>query len=392
VKHELTAIKHIALLGSTGSIGVNALNVIRCNPEKYRIVALTAGKNTPLLFKQIQTFKPKAVAVLEEQDAMNLKQQLVGNELCPEILFGPDGFKQLATLDGIDTVISAMTGSAGLFPTFEAIRAGKDVALANKETMVMAGQLVMSEATRQGTSIIPVDSEHSAIFQSLQGNQRDNLKRVFLTASGGPFKEMPEAKMVNVTAADALRHPNWDMGRKITVDSATMMNKGLEVIEAKWLFNLAIDQIGILVHPQSIVHSMVEYVDGAVIAQLGVPDMAIPISYALSWPNRIENDLPSLDFEQIKTLTFEKPDTKKFRCLALALSAAKTGQSMPAVLNGANEVAVEYFLKGRIGFMDIPDLIERTMDVHEVHDIDSLEAVLEIDKWAKAQVREWVRD
>jgi 1-deoxy-D-xylulose-5-phosphate reductoisomerase len=281
-----------------------------------------------------------------------------------------------------------MTGAAGLLPTFEAVKAGKDIALANKETMVMAGSLVMAEAGRQGTSVTPIDSEHSAVFQSLQGHPREDVRRVVLTASGGPFRDLSYEEMGKVTPAQALKHPNWDMGPKITIDSATMMNKGLEVIEARWLFDLSVDQINILIHPESIIHSMVEYKDGAVIAQLAIPDMTIPISYALSCPYHIGNVLPPLELEQIGKLTFERPDKRRFRCLDLAIEAARLGGSMQAVLNGANEVAVESFLNGKIGFLEIPTLIEKVMGAHDVCPIDSIETVLDADRWARGKAKD----
>jgi 1-deoxy-D-xylulose-5-phosphate reductoisomerase len=337
-------IKNLSVLGSTGSIGVNALKVAAANPQRFRVRALSAGKNIALLRDQIEIFKPKAVAVLSASLARELKQMLTGSDL-PEIVFGADGFKHLATMAEVDTVISAITGAAGLMPTYEGIKAGKEIALANKETMVMAGPLVLKEAERRGVSILPVDSEHSAIFQSLQGHEREDVKRIILTASGGPFRNMTLKEMAEVTAAQALKHPNWEMGPKITIDSATMMNKGLEVIEAKWLFNLEMEQIDVLIHPQSIVHSMVEYRDGSIINQMGVPDMMIPIAYALSYPRHIKTGLPPLELEKVGSLSFEKPDLGRFKCLALALKAASAGGSMPAVLNGANEIAVDAFLK-----------------------------------------------
>lgn len=374
--------KKIAVLGSTGSIGVTALKVIKARQEKYRIIALGAGKNLELLTKQIESARPKAVAVLDESLASDLKRRL-RKDIRPEVFFGGDGFKHLVALDEVDTVISAMTGAAGLMPTYQAIRAGKHVALANKETIVMAGPLVMGEAKKQGVSILPIDSEHSAILQSLQGHPREDLRRVILTASGGPFWKSSLDEMSKTTPAQALNHPNWNMGPKISIDSATMMNKGLEAIEAKWLFDLEMDQISILIHPQSIVHSMVEYVDGAVMAQLGIPDMTIPISYALSFPRHDENMLPPLALDEMGMLCFEKPDMKKFRCLDLALKAAETGGSMPSVLNGANETAVESFLAGKINFLEIPDVIEKTMKKHRPYDIDSIETVMQADKWAR---------
>jgi len=313
---------------------------------------------------------------------MDLKGTLTGRDL-PEILFGPDGFKHLATMDEVDTIVSAITGAAGLIPTFEGIKAGKEIALANKETLVMAGPLVLREAEKQGVSILPIDSEHSAILQSLQGHQKEDLKRIILTASGGPFRNLTLEQMAQVSAAQALKHPNWEMGPKITIDSATMMNKGLEVIEAKWLFDVQIEEIDVLVHPQSIVHSMVEYKDGSIISQMGVPDMMIPIAYALSYPRHIKTGLPPLALEKVGPLNFEKPDLKRFKCLALALRAASAGGSMPAVLNGANEIAVDAFLKEKIGFLDIPKLIEQTMEAHKTHPIDRIDSVMDADRWAR---------
>lgn len=379
--------KNIIILGSTGSIGVSALKVIKQHPEKYRVAALSAARNIGLLLRQIKEFKPVAVSVLDESLAERLKTKL-GKGPAPDIFFGKNGYKQIATMEGTDTVISAMTGAAGLIPTFEAIQSGKNIALANKETMVMAGGLVMDEAKKRGVSILPVDSEHSAILQSLQGHPREDLKRIILTASGGPFRNLSLDEMRKMTAAQALNHPNWDMGPKITIDSATLMNKGLEVIEAKWLFDLPIEKIGVLVHPQSIIHSMAEYIDGSIIAQLGVPDMTIPISYALSYPHHLRNHLSPLDLLTAGDLQFQKPDMSRFRCLALALEAAKTGGTMPAVLNGSNEIAVDAFLKGQIGFLDIPALIEKTMRTHNVSPVDSIAAVVEADGWARRETRE----
>lgn len=379
--------KNIIILGSTGSIGVSALKVIKQHPEKYRVVALSAARNIGLLLRQIKEFKPVAVSVLDESLAERLKTKL-GKGPAPDIFFGKNGYKQIATMEGTDTVISAMTGAAGLIPTFEAIQSGKNIALANKETMVMAGGLVMDEAKKRGVSILPVDSEHSAILQSLQGHPREDLKRIILTASGGPFRNLSLDEMRKMTAAQALNHPNWDMGPKITIDSATLMNKGLEVIEAKWLFDLPIEKIGVLVHPQSIIHSMAEYIDGSIIAQLGVPDMTIPISYALSYPHHLRNHLSPLDLLTAGDLQFQKPDMSRFRCLALALEAAKTGGTMPAVLNGSNEIAVDAFLKGQIGFLDIPALIEKTMRTHNISSVDNIAAVVEADGWARRETRE----
>jgi 1-deoxy-D-xylulose-5-phosphate reductoisomerase len=379
--------KNIAILGSTGSIGVNSLKVIRSNPERYCCIALAAGSNIDLLIKQITEFHPRAVSVLDEDLALKLTGLLPDGPI-PDIFFGTEGYITLSTLSEVDTVISAITGASGLVPTFEAVRAGKDIALANKETMVMAGGIIMAEAERQGGKVLPVDSEHSAIFQSLQGHHAEDIRRVVLTASGGPFRDFSLEQMEEVTVSDALNHPNWDMGKKVTIDSATLMNKGLEAIEAKWFFNIGMDRIGILIHPQSIVHSMVEYKDGSIIAQLGVPDMMIPISYALSYPRHLKNSLPPLELDKAGGLTFKRPDLKRFRCLGLALDAAETGGSMPAVLNGANETAVEAFLSGRIKFLDIPVLIEKAMEAHHVHEADSIETVLEADRWARNKAME----
>ena len=380
--------KRIAILGSTGSIGCSSLKVIEAHPEAYQVMALAAGKNIDLLAEQIRKFRPLEVAVLGDQEAESLKERLGGGQET-RIVSGREGFIHLATLEEVDTVISAITGAAGLVPTYAAIRAGKNIALANKETMVMAGPLVMEEAKRRGVAVLPVDSEHSAILQCLQGHPRDDVRRVILTASGGPFKDFSHEEMEKVTPEQALKHPNWNMGPKITVDSATLMNKGLELIEAKWLFELDIHQIHILIHPQSVVHSMVEYRDGSIIAQLGIPDMITPISYALSYPRHVDTPLRPLDLEEVGTLRFMKADTRKFRCLELALRAAEIGDSMPAVLNGANEVAVDLFLKGRIGFLQIPSLIERTMDAHRPFVIDRIEKVMEADAWARERAADF---
>jgi 1-deoxy-D-xylulose-5-phosphate reductoisomerase len=382
--------KNIAILGSTGSIGVNALKVIQSNPEEYKVIALAAGRNVELLMKQIEEFRPRAVAVLEEKLVSQLKDRFAKKGR-PEVFFGTDGFKFLVSMDQVDTVISAMTGAAGLLPTYEAIKAGKHIALANKETMVMAGPLIIAEAEKKGVTVLPIDSEHSAILQSLMGHPREDLRRMILTASGGPFKDFSLEEMSKVTPAQALKHPNWNMGPKISIDSATLMNKGLEAIEAKWFFDLEIDQISILIHPQSVVHSMVEYKDGSIIAQLGIPDMIIPISYALSYPHHLKNSLPPLELETIGVFGFEKPDLNKFKCLKLALKAAEMSGSTPAVLNGANEIAVESFLEGRIGFLDIPELIEKTIETHKPYPVDSIEAVMEADRWARETAREFLR-
>jgi 1-deoxy-D-xylulose-5-phosphate reductoisomerase len=383
--------KKIAILGSTGSIGLNALEVIARNPENYRAVALTAGRNLNLLTKQIKKFRPLGAAVLEEDLAEILRDRL-DKSYPTEVFSGTEGFVHLATLQEVDTVVSAMTGAAGLVPTYAAIRAGKNIALANKETLVMAGPLIMDEAKRQKITILPIDSEHSAILQSLQGHPREDVRRIILTASGGPFRNFSFEDMEKVSPGQALNHPTWNMGKKISIDSATLMNKGLEAIEAKWFFDLRIDQISIVIHPQSIIHSMVEYRDGSIIAQMGIPHMITPISYALSYPRHIENHLVPLQLDEIGTLTFQKPDLKKFPCLDLALQACEIGESMPTVMNGANEIAVDAFLNGKIGFLQIPMLIKRTMEAHRISSIDSIEKVMETDSWARdAAERELLR-
>ncbi len=382
--------KRITILGSTGSIGLNALEVIARSPEHYSAIALTAGRNVELLTTQIEKFRPVGVAVLEEDLAEILRARL--DKTYPtEVLSGTEGFVHLATLQEVDTVVSAMTGAAGLVPTYAAIEAGKDIALANKETLVMAGPLIMDAAKRQKITILPIDSEHSAILQSLQGHPREDVRRIILTASGGPFRNFPFGDMEKVTPGQALNHPTWNMGKKISIDSATLMNKGLEAIEAKWFFDLRMDQISIVIHPQSIIHSMVEYRDGSIIAQMGIPHMITPISYALSYPRHIENHLVPLHLDEIGTLTFQKPDLKKFPCLDLALEAGEIGQSMPAVMNGANEIAVDAFLNGKIGFLQIPMLIRRTMEAHRTSPIDSIEKVMETDSWARDTAREQLR-
>lgn len=374
--------KNISILGSTGSIGTTSLRVIEAYPDRYRVVGLAGGHNIELLKTQIEKFAPRYVAVIEEEDAKRLKGELKV-EFPVEMFHGEEGFSFVASADEVDTVISAISGSAGLLPTYSAIEAGKDIALANKETLVMAGPLIISKAKEKGVSILPVDSEHSAIFQCIQGHERIDLKRVILTASGGPFLRMDISHMKNVTPGRALAHPNWKMGKKITIDSATMMNKGLEIIEARWLFDLREEQISVLIHPQSIVHSMVEYNDGAIIAQMGVPDMITSIAYALSYPRHLETGADSLKLEDIGNLTFEKPDMEKFRCLSLSREALRQGGSMPAVLNAADEVAVHMFLKERIGFLDIPELIDRVMSQHVCHPINNIQDVIDADRWAR---------
>jgi 1-deoxy-D-xylulose-5-phosphate reductoisomerase len=370
--------ENISILGSTGSIGTQTLEVVR-EMGGINIAALTAGSNIDLLEVQAKEFQPELVCVMDENKALELKKRLAGSKT--EVVSGMDGLIAAATISSADTVVNSVVGNIGLRPTVEAIKAGKNIALANKETLVTSGELVMKLLKKNNVNMYPVDSEHSAIFQSLQGNSMNKIENIWLTASGGPFRGRTD--LSGVTLADALNHPNWSMGKKITIDSATMMNKGLEVIEAKWLFDVDLDQIKVVVHPQSIVHSMVEYEDGAVIAQMGEPDMKVPIQYALTYPKRVKNTFPKLNFFERSNLTFEKPDMKVFRCLALAFEAIKTGGTMPTVLNAANEIAVAKFLNGKISFVDIPMLIEKTMNTYNVKYDYSLEDVLEADSWAR---------
>lgn len=372
--------RKISILGSTGSIGTQTLEVVE-NLENIKVMAITGNSNIALLEKQARKFQPELVAVMDEKNAEMLKEKLADMDI--RVVSGMDGLVEAATYDGVDTVVTSVVGNVGLKPTFEAIRAGKNIALANKETLVSAGQLVMDLAKKHNIKIYPVDSEHSAIFQSLQGNEGNKIERILLTASGGPFRGKKREELLHVTAADALKHPNWSMGNKITIDSATLMNKGLEVMEAKWLFGVDVDQIEVLIHPQSIVHSAVEYEDGAIIAQLGEPDMRVPIQYALTYPKRVKSSFPRVNFMQRGNLTFDQPDMETFQCLSLAYRALKTGGTLPAVLNGANEVAVSRFLKGDIGFLQIPELIEQTMDAYTVKQEYTLEDLLEADAWAK---------
>lgn len=383
-KHTL---KRIAILGSTGSIGRNALQVIEQFPDRFQVVALAAGRNVDLLIEQIQRFRPKVAAVLDQELANDLASRLPA-DIGVEVFAGSQGYQNIANCTDADMVLSSMVGAAGLIPTLSAIRAGKDVALANKETLVMAGALVMEEVRRYQIRLLPVDSEHNAIFQALEGHRREDLKRILLTASGGPFLNLPKEQLESVTPAQALNHPNWEMGAKITIDSATMMNKGLEVIEAKWLFDVAVEKIDVHIHPQSIVHSMVEYVDGSVIAQLGMPDMRVPIAYALAYPERLKLDLPTLDLFSVQTLTFQEPDLGRYPCLDLAFNACKAGGTMPAVLNASNEVAVQAFLDKRIPFLAIARLVDKVMQEHELAPAKELEAIIAADTWARQRSEE----
>lgn len=370
--------KNISILGSTGSIGTQTLQVVRNNPTDFKVIAISGNNNIDLLFNQINEFKPKYVAVYKEEKAKELKSRMVGSNT--KVLCGISGLKEISTIDEVDILVTSVATNIGLIPTLDAIRAKKTIALANKETLVTAGELVMEEAHRNGVSIIPVDSEHSAIFQCLQGNSIKEVNKIVLTASGGPFRGHKKEELVNVKSEKALKHPNWSMGRKISIDSATLMNKGLEVIEAKWLFGLETDKIDVIVHPQSIIHSMVEYIDGSVLAQLGLPDMKVPIKYALTYPRRIKSKAKGLDFEKYSQLTFEKPDRNTFPCLDLAYQALDIGGTMTAVLNAANEELVLQYLDNKIKFYDIPSRIEKAMEKHNVIRKPNLNDIIETDK------------
>ncbi|MEI6702912.1 MAG: 1-deoxy-D-xylulose-5-phosphate reductoisomerase [Deltaproteobacteria bacterium] len=382
--------KNLTILGSTGSIGVSTLEIVAAHPDRFRIVAMTAGINLELFVRQIRQFAPRIAVVASTDDVPRLEEMCIGLDV--KILGGVEGLVVAATADETEMVVAAIVGAAGLVPTAAAICAGKDIALANKETLVTAGHLFMDLVKEHGVSLYPVDSEHSAVFQSIEGHRSSDIQKIILTASGGPFLNTPADQLSRVTVRDALNHPNWSMGRKITIDSATMMNKGLEVIEARWLFDVPVEKIDVNIHPQSIIHSMVEYIDGCVIAQLGTPDMKAPIAYALSYPERVSTGVKQLDLTRLSALTFFRPDMEKFRCLGLAYRAIKGGQSMPAVMNAANEIAVEAFLDGLIGFVQIGETIERTMDAHSACVLGSIEEVLKADLWGRETAREICRE
>ena len=383
--------KKIVILGSTGSIGRNVLKIAASFPERFTVAGLTAGWNIDLLRQQIEDFSPGIVSVAEEETALKLKT-LLGPGSRTQIVWGPGGNEQVASLQEADMVVSAIVGAAGLLPTLAAIRSGKDIALANKETLVMAGRLIMAEVAKQQVRLLPVDSEHSAIAQALEAGRKEDVARIILTASGGPFLHLDRESLWQVTPDQALHHPNWEMGRKISIDSATLMNKGLEVIEAYWLFDVPLDRIEVLVHPQSIVHSLVEFVDGSVVAQLGIPDMRVPISYALSYPERLETGLSRLNLTECSNLSFLKPDTGRFPALQTAYEACKRGGCLPAVLNAANEVAVAAFLKGRLKFPEIGEVVAETMArTDHVEDTD-IETILEADRRARIVATEVLQD
>lgn len=381
--------KSLSILGSTGSIGTSTLKIVSAFKNRFSVKALAAHTNVDTLADQIIFFQPKIAVVKDQETADKLEERLPRNSKI-KILQGIDGYQEAAALDGVDLVVGAMVGAAGLLPTLAAIEAGKDLALANKETLVMAGELVMPAAASKGVKIFPVDSEHSAIFQCLLGNRRQDLKKILLTASGGPFRKLAADAFKKITSADALNHPNWSMGNKITIDSATLMNKGLEVIEARWLFDVPHEKIEVVVHPQSIVHSMVAYQDGTVIGQMGIPDMKGAIAYALSFPERLELEQPIPDFNAISNLTFEAPDLNRFPCLRLAYEACASGGTLPAVMNAANEVAVGAFLKDRIAFTSISTLVQDIMTSHSYCKNPDLKTIIDADQWARDKSELWI--
>ncbi len=382
--------KSLTILGSTGSIGSNALTIIEQFPDHFTVNALTAHTNVVALSKQIVRFRPRLAAVADAHHAKQLKSLLPATTDV-EIVFGEAGYVEAAALDGSDMVLGAMVGAAGLVPTLAAIDAGKDIALANKETLVMAGAIVMKKVKKRGVKLMPVDSEHSAIFQSMEGHSHNGIREILLTASGGPFLNRAGETFIDIQPQDALKHPNWSMGNKITIDSATLMNKGLEVIEARWLFDIDFKQIKVVIHPQSIVHSMVTYLDGAVIAQMGIPEMKGAIAYGLSHPHRLPLDVPSPDFARIGQLTFEEPDLKRFPCLGLAYRAGQQGDTYTAVLNAANEVAVDAFLNKRLPFTGIHSMIDRVLNNYSGTGGATLEQIIEADRWARDETHMLIR-
>jgi 1-deoxy-D-xylulose-5-phosphate reductoisomerase len=375
--------KKVVLLGSTGSIGTSTVKVAEDLPEKISLLALAAGNNSELLLAHMQKHKPKAISIFDPKKADELKK-ILGNST--QIFSGEEGLIKLATLPEADIVLIAIVGTAGLAPALAAIRAGKDIAVASKEILVMAGEIVMAEAKKHGVKVLAVDSEHSAIFQCLDGKPSASVRKLILTASGGPFRDKkiwPKEKFLEITVECALKHPSWIMGRKITIDSATLFNKGLEMIEARWLFDIEMARVGVVVHPQSIVHSMVEFVDGSLLAQLSTPDMCLPIQYALTYPDRAPSDRVQTNFPKLGTLTFEEPDVERFPAIELARRAGEISGTLPAVLNAANEIAVEAFVNRKINFPQITELVRRTMDAHKVVSQPTLEQILEADNWAR---------
>lgn len=381
--------KNIGILGSTGSIGTQTLDVIRNNSNLFNVIALSGNNNIDLLEKQALEFRPEVVAVFDENNANILRDKLLPFQI--KVYSGLDGLIELAKHEKIEMLITSVVGMIGLKPTLAAIESGKDIGLANKETLVTAGSIVMSKAKENNVKIIPVDSEHSAIFQSITTEEKKEINKIILTASGGPFINKKKNDLINVTYKEALKHPNWSMGRKISIDSSTLMNKGLEVIEAKWLFDIKLSDIDVVVHPQSIIHSMVEYIDGSIIAQLGVSDMRIPIQYALTYPKRISNNIKKLDLIEVGKFTFERPDLKTFPCLDLAFKACKENGTMASVLNASNEILVEYFLKGKIRFYDIPYIIGEVLAKHKNIYNPTIDDILYSDNWARRKVKELLK-
>lgn len=378
--------KNICIIGATGSVGTQTIDVLRREKGKFNLIAISANSNYNKVIEIIEEFNPKYV-VMSEKNAFNIiEDYIVSNNKKITLLYGIEGMEKIAQLDEVEMVVTSVVGMIGLTPTMKAIEAKKDIALANKETLVVAGELVMEAAKKNGVKILPVDSEHSAIFQSIQGNQLKSIKNIILTASGGPFRGKKTNELTGITPNEALKHPNWSMGKKISIDSATLMNKGLEVIEAKWLFDVDYNQVKVVVHPQSVVHSGVEYVDGSVIAQMGTPDMRLPIQYALNYPNREDQIAESLDFYKMGQLNFEEPDIETFKCLKLAFKAGEIGKLMPTILNGANEASVDLFLNKSIGFLQIGDIIEEAMNRFDYDQELTLENIIRLDK----EVRDYI--
>jgi len=382
----LLTMKKVAILGSTGSIGTSCLEVIDNFPEEFRVTCLSARKNVDLLYRQALKYRPEAVVIAGEDDFSQAERRF--NEQGIRVFRGREGLVEAIKRDKGEMMVNALVGSVGLLPTIEAIRRGKEVALANKETLVMAGELIMSMVREKGISLIPIDSEHSAIFQVLVGEDHSKVSRLILTASGGPFLHRDHDQFDDITVEEALAHPSWKMGKKVTIDSATLMNKGLEVIEAHWLFGIPLEKIEVVIHPQAIIHSMVEFVDGSVKAQLAVPDMRIPIQYALTYPQRRRSDFGRLDFSKLRELNFFPPDFRKFPCLKLAMEALKEGGTAPAVLNASNEVAVILFLERKIKFSDIPRIIEEALSRHRVQSKPTIEDIIAADRWTREFVSE----
>jgi 1-deoxy-D-xylulose-5-phosphate reductoisomerase len=390
--------KGICILGATGSIGVSTLDVVARHNDQYKVIALTANNNIDTLYEQCLAHHPEYVVVVDEQKARTFSDRIAASPVADiKVLSGAQSLEQVATLENVDSVMAAIVGAAGLLPTLAAAKAGKTVLLANKEALVMSGAIFMRAVAESGAQLMPIDSEHNAIFQCMPagysaGRQAKEARRILLTASGGPFRTKPIEELTGVTPAQAVAHPNWDMGRKISVDSATMMNKGLELIEACLLFNMTPDQIQVVIHPQSVIHSMVDYVDGTVLAQMGNPDMRVPIAHALAWPERFESGVAPLNIFDVKRMDFEQPDLERFPCLRLAIEAINTGGVMPAILNAANEIAVDAFLNGQVRFTDIPVIIERSMHIFEAKEADSLEIILAVDQQARDIARQVIEE